>query len=206
MNRDTDTAHNLLGTKSSTPSRSYTTASRSDDSSSCCPSNPSDSPDMDVLESMFNSGLDPKSKPGLGTNKPNPLLERKKKLIADLTTYYLNLIHKATEQIPANASNSSAAINRLAMETAMTGFISATEDLLSLTREIRELWIIGSLTKPGAGDEEARQSIKQEADETFDMVNALRHEQRLAQIGAADQSPMTYQVKSLEGHPGRTQQ
>ncbi|KAK4649828.1 hypothetical protein QC762_704730 [Podospora pseudocomata] len=133
------------------------------------------------------------------------LLERKNKLMAELMTYYRDMIHTATQQIPANASNSSAAINSLAMETAMTGFIRATEDLLSLTHEIRELWIIGPLTKPGAGDEEARRNMKQEAEETFNLVNALRNEQRLAQIGAAEQSPMRYHVKNLEGHPGRTQ-
>ncbi|KAK4202132.1 hypothetical protein QBC40DRAFT_263601 [Triangularia verruculosa] len=137
------------------------------------------------------------------TDTAHNLLERKNKLMADLMTYYRDLINTATEPIPANASNSSAAINSLAMETAMTGFITATEDLLSLTREIRELWIIGSLTKPGAGDEEARQEIKKDADAVFRAVNALRNEQRLAQIGAAGQSPMRYRVGNLEGHPGR---
>ncbi|KAK4180186.1 hypothetical protein QBC36DRAFT_320607 [Triangularia setosa] len=133
------------------------------------------------------------------------LLERKNKLMADLMTYYRDLINTSTEPIPANASNSSAAINSLAMETAMTGFITATEDLLSLTREIRELWIIGSLTKPGAGDEEARQGIKRDAEAVFNAVSALKNEGRLAHIGAPDESPMRYQVGNLEGHPGRAQ-
>lgn len=84
--------------------------------------------------------------------------------------------------------------------------IRATEDLLSLTHEIRELWIIGPLTKPGAGDEEARRNMKQEAEETFNLVNALRNEQRLAQIGAAEQSPMRYHVKNLKAIPGERRQ
>ncbi|KAK0747304.1 hypothetical protein B0T21DRAFT_1677 [Apiosordaria backusii] len=134
------------------------------------------------------------------------LLERKNKLMADLMTYYRDLINTGTEPIPANASNSSAAINSLAMENAMLGFITATEDLLSLTRKLRELWIIGSLTKPGAGDEEAREGIKQNAEGVFSGVNSLKNEQRQAQIGAGDgQSPMSYQRGGLEGHPGRAQ-
>lgn len=212
MNRDADAAHNLLGTNSHGPSYN---PDHSDSSSSEF---------FEAFDAIVDAEICPKSQAAIKADKPNPFVERKNKLMAELMTYYRDMIHTATQQIPANASNSSAAINSLAMETAMTGFvclqylalapqnhvltvkqIRATEDLLSLTHEIRELWIIGPLTKPGDGDEEARRNMKQEAEETFNLVNALRNEQRLAQIGAAEQSPMRYHVKNLEGHPGRTQ-
>lgn len=90
------------------------------------------------------------------------LLDHEAKLIADMLQHYRAIALSATVRVSNRSTVGEAAANRLRMETEATGLIQTAEDLLSLTRRIRELWIIGPLRKPGEGDAEAETRIRNE--------------------------------------------
>lgn len=56
--------------------------------------------------------------------------------------------------------------------------IKSTEDLLQLTRLLRELWIIGPLRKPGEGEQEAEARIDVEVGDVVGLLNRLREQSR----------------------------
>ncbi|KAJ4290014.1 hypothetical protein N0V88_006815 [Collariella sp. IMI 366227] len=78
----------------------------------------------------------------------NNLLERKNILIAQVMTAFRDLVNTAAAPVDSTASTGQAAYSSLAIETGMTGIIKSTEDLLTLTRQLRELWIVGPLKAP----------------------------------------------------------
>lgn len=55
--------------------------------------------------------------------------------------------------------------------------IKAVENLLSLTRRIRELWIVGPLRKPGEGDS-TEETIESEVQQVVGILNQLRANKR----------------------------
>ena len=57
--------------------------------------------------------------------------------------------------------------------------MKSTEDLLALTRRLRELWVVGPLKKPGDGGEaEVLGAMKQDAASIFELLNKMRAEER----------------------------
>jgi hypothetical protein len=78
--------------------------------------------------------------------------------------------------------------------------IKSTEDLLGLTRQLRELWVVGPLKRPGEGDDETQQLIKDDSARYFEALNAMRHVERLREI-AAYQGSMSYEEGPLQGNP-----
>lgn len=56
--------------------------------------------------------------------------------------------------------------------------IKSTEDLLTLTRAIRELWAVGPLKAPGAHDAEAEARMRADAEHVFALLNTLRDAER----------------------------
>jgi hypothetical protein len=85
----------------------------------------------------------------------------------------------------------------------MAAQIKSTEDLLSLTRKIRELWLIGPLKAPGAHDAEVDQAIWQDAAQVFAMFNGLRDDQRqrMVQLAAEAGGGFTYERGEVDGAP-----
>lgn len=73
---------------------------------------------------------------------------------------------------------------------------------MSLTRQLRELWVVGPLKKPGEGDDEAQQGIKQDAETFFSTLNAQRNAERLGKAQASG-GCMTYRQGPLEGSPNQ---
>lgn len=55
--------------------------------------------------------------------------------------------------------------------------IKSVENLLSLTRRIRELWIVGPLRKPGEGDR-TEETIESEVQQVVGILNQLRANKR----------------------------
>lgn len=55
--------------------------------------------------------------------------------------------------------------------------IKSVENLLSLTRRIRELWIVGPLRKPGEGDR-TEETIESEVQKVVGILNQLRANKR----------------------------
>ncbi|KAK4150461.1 hypothetical protein C8A00DRAFT_36926 [Chaetomidium leptoderma] len=112
------------------------------------------------------------------------LQERKNILIADIMTSFRDLINHAAAPVDNTASTGQTAYSSMALETMMSGVIKSTEDLLTLTRKIRELWVVGPLKAPAGGgahaDARARaeQAMRQDADHVFAMLDGLRDVQR----------------------------
>ncbi|KAK4097631.1 hypothetical protein N658DRAFT_500240 [Parathielavia hyrcaniae] len=91
---------------------------------------------------------------------------------------FRDLINTAAAPVDNTASTGQAAYRSMALQTMMSGVVKSTEDLLSLTRKMRELWVVGPLKAPGAQDAEAEQAMQQDADQVFAMLNAIRDSQR----------------------------
>ncbi|KAK3681763.1 hypothetical protein B0T22DRAFT_472792 [Podospora appendiculata] len=135
-------------------------------------------------------------------NLSENLLDRENKLIADILSAFRSLVLLGTENVDNIASTGQAGYNSMAIEITMNGLIKSTEDLLELTRQLRELWVVGPLKKPGEGDEEAAQGMRQDATVIFDLLNRMRAEarQRLAQQA---QGAMVYVSGPTDGIPAR---
>lgn len=56
--------------------------------------------------------------------------------------------------------------------------IKSAEDLLQLTRLLRELWTIGPLRKPGEGEQEAEARIESEVGQVVGLLNRMREQSR----------------------------
>ncbi len=78
--------------------------------------------------------------------------------------------------------------------------IKSTEDLLGLTRQLRELWVVGPLRQPGEGDDEAQQGIKQDAVAFFATLSAMRGEERMKKAQESG-GCMQYREGPMEGNP-----
>ena len=82
--------------------------------------------------------------------------------------------------------------------------IKSTEDLLGLTRQLRELWVVGPLKRPGEGDTEARENVRQDAAAVFEMMNAMRGDNRRRRAQESE-GCMVYREGPLEGNPNPPQ-
>ncbi|KAK0639721.1 hypothetical protein B0T16DRAFT_337443 [Cercophora newfieldiana] len=128
------------------------------------------------------------------------LLDQENKLIAEILAGFRAIIRAGTDRVDNTASTGQAAFNTMAMEIHMNGLIKSTEDLLGLTRQLRELWVVGPLKKPGEGDDEAQQVIKDDASQYFATLNGMRRAERLKET--ADQhGSMQYREGPLQGNP-----
>lgn len=74
-----------------------------------------------------------------------------------------------------------------------------TEDLLILTRRLRELWVVGPLRPAGEGDDAARESVRQDAEAVFAVMNRVRAEGRRVE---GPGGVMEYRVGGLQGGQG----
>ncbi|KAB5517457.1 hypothetical protein GE09DRAFT_1157801 [Coniochaeta sp. 2T2.1] len=104
--------------------------------------------------------------------------DREERLIAEMLANFRNLVMLATESVGNNASAAQAAYNAAAMEIETNGMIKCAEDLLQLTRTIRELLIIGPIRKPGEGEQEAEATIGKEVQEVVGVLNQMREKSR----------------------------
>ncbi|KAK3295182.1 uncharacterized protein B0H64DRAFT_441607 [Chaetomium fimeti] len=134
-------------------------------------------------------------------NAADNLQERKNILIAEIMTSFRDLVNHAAAPVDSTASTGQTAYSSMAMGTKMSSIIKSTEDLLSLTRKIRELWVIGALKPPGAHDAEAEQGMRQDAEQVLTMLNTLRDRQRQAMLqhAAAVGGGFTYEQGDIDG-------
>ncbi|KAK4243878.1 hypothetical protein C7999DRAFT_44394 [Corynascus novoguineensis] len=130
------------------------------------------------------------------------LLERKNILIADILTSVRDYFNLALAPVDDTASAGQTAERSLAMETKLSAVIKSTEDLVSLSRRIRELWIIGAL-KPVTGEVDHNMDL--DSEQVFSLLNTLRDRQRqnMLQHAAAAGGGFTYEVAGHEGHEGQ---
>ncbi|KAK3985929.1 hypothetical protein QBC44DRAFT_334126 [Cladorrhinum sp. PSN332] len=115
----------------------------------------------------------------------NNLLEQKRKIISDIMTYFRDITNFATAKVDSTASVGQAAASSMALETTLNGIIKSTEDLLTLTRALRELWAIGPLATPeGEGDVRATKQIEEDSRVVFEILDRLRTEKRMGWLEA----------------------
>ncbi|KAG6364254.1 hypothetical protein INS49_005853 [Diaporthe citri] len=105
------------------------------------------------------------------------LLDQEGKIIAEILTSYRDLVNFATEPITNKTSTGQASYNSMAMDLETQTLIKSVENLLSLTRRIRELWIVGPLRKPGEGDR-TEETIESEVQQVVGILNQLRANKR----------------------------
>ncbi|KAM7215599.1 hypothetical protein V8F06_008986 [Rhypophila decipiens] len=111
--------------------------------------------------------------------EPEALLDMEEKLIADTLSGFRGLIMHSAEKVDNIASTGEAGYNAMAVDIMMHGLVKSTEDLLSLTCRLRELWAVGPLKKPGEGGEaEALEQMKQDAMSVFQLLDKMRGEAR----------------------------
>lgn len=105
------------------------------------------------------------------------LLDQEGKIIAEILRSYRDLVNFATEPITNKSSTGQASYNSMAMDLETQNLIKAVENLLSLTRRIRELWIVGPLRKPGDGGK-TDETIESEVQQVMGILNHLRANKR----------------------------
>ncbi|KAL2123625.1 hypothetical protein VTJ04DRAFT_4080 [Mycothermus thermophilus] len=129
------------------------------------------------------------------------LLERKNILIAQIMAAFRDIVYIGTSPIDNNASTGQTAYSSMALQTVMSQIIHSAEDLLSLTRQIRELWVIGPLKPPAAhiGGSSSEAAMAQDAQSVIAMLDALRHHQRQSLV--REGNGFTYVQGDIDG-PG----
>ncbi|KAL2270622.1 hypothetical protein VTJ83DRAFT_2806 [Remersonia thermophila] len=130
------------------------------------------------------------------------LLERKNILIAQIMAAFRDLINLGAQPVDNNVSTGQTAYSSMALETTMSEMIKSTEDLLSLTRQIRELWVIGTLRPPAAHDGgSGSDNMVQNAQSVLTMIGALINHQRQSLVSRRDQEDgvFTYVQGDIEG-------
>ncbi|KAI1810746.1 hypothetical protein GGS20DRAFT_589220 [Poronia punctata] len=140
---------------------------------------------MDGKESERPSGVLIVEDPGDIENKEDrtdasTLLERHNKIMAAILTRFRNMVLAATENLTKDVSIPQASLNVMTMNNEVTALIKEIENLLALSREIKQLWIAGPLRKPGNADEMTRdKEIDESANKVTDMYNTLLELQNL---------------------------
>ncbi|TGO50298.1 hypothetical protein BOTNAR_0397g00050 [Botryotinia narcissicola] len=80
------------------------------------------------------------------------LIDRQERAIAALLIRFQNLVKLAALPTEDAFTKETAAAEGLRMEVESNALTSAAEDLLKLTRELKECWIFGSLRGIGEGE------------------------------------------------------
>jgi len=110
----------------------------------------------------------------------NSILDRHNRMIAQILTRFRNMVMAATEPLPRDgAIVETATLNSMTMETETQALITEIQNLLTLNREIKALWIKGPLR--GTGEDAAREA---ELDRKAELVTDLFN-QAMAQHGMA---------------------
>ncbi|KAJ1335341.1 Surfeit locus protein 5 subunit 22 of Mediator complex [Microdochium nivale] len=103
----------------------------------------------------------------------NSILDRHNRMIAQILTRFRNMVMAATEPLPRDgAIVETATLNSMTMETETQALITEIQNLLTLNREIKALWIKGALRKPG--DDAAREAeLDRKAELATDLFNQV---------------------------------
>ncbi|KAI0976115.1 hypothetical protein F4678DRAFT_416013 [Xylaria arbuscula] len=123
-------------------------------------------------------------------DKPD-LLDRHNKIVAAILTRYRNMVLAATEPLPTAGAIPQASLNAMTMNNEVSALIKEIQNLLALTHEIKQLWIVGPLRKPGDASEKSREK---EIDEKAALVASLHNnlvelQNKNARKSAAQQAP-----------------
>ncbi|KAK0127492.1 hypothetical protein ONS96_007027 [Cadophora gregata f. sp. sojae] len=98
------------------------------------------------------------------------LVDREERAVAALLTRFKALVTLATEPVHDGATKEMAAAHGLQMEVEGSALIRATEDLLQLSRELKELWLFGPLR--GIRDGEGEGQMDSDSRKAGELVEA----------------------------------
>lgn len=115
------------------------------------------------------------------------LLDREQKTLSDILSRYGGVMMAATTGVDSQSTVGSAAYNSMQMELELKGLVKSTEDLLTLTRLLRELWLVGPLMKPGEGERVAEETIDGHVQATAALMAHLRDQSRKQLVGPTGQ-------------------
>ncbi|RDW59692.1 hypothetical protein BP6252_12779 [Coleophoma cylindrospora] len=99
------------------------------------------------------------------------LLDREERAVAALLTRFKNLVTLAATPAGDGATKEVAASQSFQMEVETNALIGAAEDLLKLTRELKEMWLFGPLRDIGEGESEG--TIDEDAKKVGEIVEKL---------------------------------
>ncbi|KAK0122015.1 hypothetical protein ONS95_010280 [Cadophora gregata] len=100
----------------------------------------------------------------------NSIADREERAVAALLTRFKALVTLATEPVHDGATKEMAAAHGLQMEVEGSALIRATEDLLQLSRELKELWLFGPLR--GIRDGEGEGQMDSDSRKAGELVEA----------------------------------
>ncbi|GAP87689.1 putative mediator of RNA polymerase ii transcription subunit 22 protein [Rosellinia necatrix] len=127
----------------------------------------------------------------MNRREQNTLMDRHNKIMAAILTRFRNMVLAATEPLPTAAAIPQASLNAMTMNNEVSALIKEVENLLALTREIKQLWIAGPLRKPGDADEKSRdKEMDEKAFQVSKLYNRLVELQSENTKNATQQTPV----------------
>ncbi|TLD15672.1 uncharacterized protein PgNI_02042 [Pyricularia grisea] len=112
------------------------------------------------------------------------LMDRHQAAITDITKHFGELVIGLSSPITAeDADTATSAQQAMRMQLESKSLIAAIENLLTLTRQVRELWLVGPLLKPGEGERAADDRIDNQVEAITKILNELRERVRNGQVG-----------------------
>ncbi|CAK7230660.1 hypothetical protein SBRCBS47491_007661 [Sporothrix bragantina] len=111
------------------------------------------------------------------------LLDRESQLIAQYMQHASALVMAATSRVSNRSTIGEAAANRLRIDSEVAGLVRTAENICTLTRRIRELWIVGALRASGEGDAEAESRIREGVEPLVAQLEAMQGERRQRDLG-----------------------
>jgi len=99
------------------------------------------------------------------------LVDREQRAVATLLTQFKALVSLAATPANEGATKEVAATDAFRMEVESSALVRAAEDLLQLTRELKEMWLFGPLR--GIGEGEGEGGMDEDSKKVGEMVEAL---------------------------------
>ncbi|KAK2067058.1 hypothetical protein P8C59_000825 [Phyllachora maydis] len=114
------------------------------------------------------------------------IADRESKIIAELYEQFHNIVKLAVQPVDSSAMPGQAAYNSLSMLNMQRNMVRLAEDLLKITREIRELWAVGPLRLVGdASERRAQEGVDASVGQAVALLNALRCRRRERMVAEA---------------------
>lgn len=130
-----------------------------------------------------------------GSDQFGDLLDRESQLIAQYMQHASALVMAATARVSNRSTIGEAAANRLRIDAEVAGLLRTAENMCTLTRRIRELWIVGALRASGAGDAEAESKIRSDVAPLLAQLEGMQQATRTRDLGRYG----TYQATATGG-------
>ncbi|RDL30173.1 uncharacterized protein BP5553_10451 [Venustampulla echinocandica] len=114
------------------------------------------------------------------TNTANKLLsfkDREQRAVAEMLSRFRNLVSLSSmkDNDGASATKEVAAGQAFALEVESVALVRAAEDLLQLSRELKEMWLFGPLR--GIGEGEGGETIDEDSKKVGEIAEALLRKQ-----------------------------